>query len=375
MSSRTWQQATVLGMGLWFGPLALAAQIVVGQVAPLSGLDANQGRAYSAGMQVYFNLINKTSSAGGHTFMLVSKDSSGHSDEVVAITEKLLAEQRPLVLAGYVGGGAMTKMAGSKLLEREKIPLVGLRSTEIEPDAPYIYHVRASLKDEIGKIVTHLSTVGITRLGLFHEEGAGAAALIAATEEVAQKTGGKVLVKAAYPAGTARVENAAKALTGAGLQAIILVSSGAAAAALIESYRTHAGSAQFFTCSEVDVEQLAKRLGDEQMQGVSIAQVVPSPYRISNSISKEFIDAVSKVPDLGVPVSYAMMEGYIAGKVIVEAARRMGPKPSREGLAAALDNLGTYDLGGYSVSFRPGQRAGSRFVNLSIISGAGHIRH
>lgn len=30
-----------------------AGQIVVGQVAPLSGLEAGQGRAYRAGMQLY----------------------------------------------------------------------------------------------------------------------------------------------------------------------------------------------------------------------------------------------------------------------------------------------------------------------------------
>jgi len=374
MTTGIWKRATTLGAGLWFGQLALAASIVVGQVAPLSGLDANQGRSYSTGMQLYFNQVNKAGGAGGHTFTLARKDSGGRGEEVVAATQQLLSEQRPLLLAGYFGSRAMSELASSKLLEKEKIPLVGFRSAEVQQDVPYIYHVRAGLKDEIGKIVTHLSTVGINRLGLFYEEGPGAAALIAAADEAAQKAGAKVLVKASYAAGTARVESAVKAVTAAGPQAVILVASGAASAALIENYRSSGGAAQFFACSEVDAEQLAKRLADEHMQGVSIAQVVPSPYKISNRLSKEFNDAVAKTQDLEVPVSYAMMEGYIAAKVIVEAARRMGPKPSREGLAAALDNLGSYDLGGYFVSFQPGQRAGSKYVDLSIISGGGRVR-
>lgn len=374
MTRGWWKRATALGAGLWVGQMALAASVVVGQVAPLSGLDANQGRAYATGMQLYFQQVNKAGGVGGHTFTLVRKDSGGRGDEVVAQTQQLLAEQHPLLLAGYFGSRALSELAGSKLLEKEKIPLVGFRSAELHQEVPYIYHVRAGLKEEIGKIVTHLSTVGINRLGLFYEEGAGAAALVAATEAAVQKAQAQLVVKASYAAGTARVDAAVKAVTAAAPQAVILVSSGAAAAALIENYRSSGGAAQFFASSEVDAEQLAKRLADEHMQGVSIAQVVPSPYKISNRLSKEFNDAVAKAQDLEVPVSYAMMEGFIAAKVIVEAARRAGPKPTRENLSAALDNLGSYDLGGYFVSFQPGQRTGSKYVDLSIISGGGRVR-
>ena len=58
----------------------------------------------------------------------------------------------------------------------------------------------------------------------------------------------------------------------------------------------------------------------------------------------------------------------------VEAVRRQGPKPTREGIAAALDTMDSYDLGGYVVGFRPGMRTGSRFVELSIVSASGRIR-
>ena len=69
-----------------------------------------------------------------------------------------------------------------------------------------------------------------------------------------------------------------------------------------------------------------------------------------------------------------MMEGFIAAKVIVEAVRRQGARPTREGMAATLDAMDSYDLGGYVVGFKPGMRNGSKFVELSIISGAGKIR-
>ena len=126
--------------------------------------------------------------------------------------------------------------------------------------------------------------------------------------------------------------------------------------------------------SGADIEQMSKRLSEEQMSGVAIAQVTPSPYKIANRLAKEFNDLVTKTPNLEVPVSYSMMEGYIAAKVIVEAVRRQGARPTREGMVAALESIDNYDLGGYVVGFKPNVRSGSRFVELSIISGSGKIR-
>jgi ABC-type branched-subunit amino acid transport system substrate-binding protein len=69
-----------------------------------------------------------------------------------------------------------------------------------------------------------------------------------------------------------------------------------------------------------------------------------------------------------------MMEGYIAGKVIVEAVRRQKGKPTREGMVAALDAMDNLNLGGYVIGFKPNSRSGSHFVELSIVTGAGKIR-
>jgi len=95
---------------------------------------------------------------------------------------------------------------------------------------------------------------------------------------------------------------------------------------------------------------------------------------VSSKLSKEFREVQAKSGEPDVPVSYAMMEGFITAKVIVEAVRRAGTKLNREGLAAALESIDNVDLGGYTVGYRPGQRMGSRFVELSIVSAAGKIR-
>jgi hypothetical protein len=53
---------------------------------------------------------------------------------------------------------------------------------------------------------------------------------------------------------------------------------------------------------------------------------------------------------------------------MVEGLRRAGRNPTREGLVEALEKMSDVDLGGFFVSYSPKNRAGSRFVDLTIIS-------
>jgi branched-chain amino acid transport system substrate-binding protein len=360
--------------------LVCAEQVVVGQVAPLSGPDSSQGRAYAAGMQLFFSGVNKLGGVNGHTFALVSKDDGGRPEETVKITKQILTTDRPMVLAGYFGNANISELVSTGILEKEKIALLGYHVAEIRAETPLIYNVRASLRDELSKISEHLATQGSTRVALFYEDGPNSAVLITATEELAKKGNLSIVTKASYEAGTTRVSNAIDNFIKAAPQAIIMVCSGAAAARFIEQYRADGGAAQIFVYSGADMEGLAKRIAEDRsafvstvMRGVAIAQVVPNPYDFSQ-LAKELNAAIPKDRKQEVPVGYVMMEGYIAAKVIVEAVRRQGKRPTREGMAAALDSIDNLNLSGYVVGFRPGMRSGSRSVDLSIISDTGKIR-
>jgi ABC-type branched-subunit amino acid transport system substrate-binding protein len=65
------------------------------------------------------------------------------------------------------------------------------------------------------------------------------------------------------------------------------------------------------------------------------------------------------------------MEGFIAAKVLVEGLRRAGPKLTREGLITALESMRSFDLGGVIVSYGPGVRTGTSFIDITIISKTG----
>lgn len=368
-------------LALACGVAALAAQAqgwVVGQVAPMTGVNATHGRAYAEGMRMAFEQANKAGGIQGQSVRLVTLDDGGHPQETVAKTRELLEKSRPVVLAGYFGNRNLAGLLDSKLLEQQQISLVGYQSTDTRVlAAPQIFSTRAGLSEEMGKVAAHLSTVGITRLALVYEERVDAQDLITSVTQAVQPAGAKLVVSSPVRVGGGVLEKAVETLQSAkdAPQALLVVASSAVTSAFVEAYRIGGGTAQIYVNSEADIEQLAKRLPVEFMSGLSIAQVVPSPYKVNMRLNKEFRDVVAEQGKaLSVPVGYTMMEGYVNGKVVVEALRRSQPV-ARDKLAGALRGIEALDLGGYWVGFKPGSQMGSRYVDLSIVNASGRVTH
>jgi len=105
---------------------------------------------------------------------------------------------------------------------------------------------------------------------------------------------------------------------------------------------------------------------------------------VPGGLSKEETEAVfakdrenfaASVKAAGIPeLNYTNLEACVAAKVLVEAMRRAGKDVSRESLYRSLNNLGSYDAGGYTVVFGPDVRHGSHFVELAVISRNGQFR-
>ncbi len=369
-----WRQL-VASAALLLAGTASAENLTVVMVGPMSGPEAVVGRSYAAGLQLAFDGHNRSSGANGHTLQLLRGNDGGRGADTVSETRRLLAEGRPVALAGYVGDEPVSALLRSGLLEQERLPLVGSKTIQLEVENPWVFGVRASTSIELTKLVQHMKTVGLQRVALFHEEGAQA--VVARTEALCKEAGLQLVARASYPAGSSRGLPAAEQLLGSPAQAILIVSSSAAASAFIEGYRSSGGKAQLFAHSGADIEQLSKRLADEHMQNLAIAQVVPNPYKGTLKLSREFAAAAASAnPPLEVPVGFTMMEGYIAGRLIAEGVRRISGPPSREALRNALERLGTLDLSGLRLTLGPGpiNHTASQWVELSIVNREGKIR-
>ncbi len=75
-----------------------------------------------------------------------------------------------------------------------------------------------------------------------------------------------------------------------------------------------------------------------------------------------------------VQANYSSMEGYVAARVFAEGLRQGGGKPTRESLVAGLEAIGTTTVSGYPISFSGSSHAGSRFVEMSMLTGDGRVK-
>jgi ABC-type branched-subunit amino acid transport system substrate-binding protein len=107
---------------------------------------------------------------------------------------------------------------------------------------------------------------------------------------------------------------------------------------------------------------------------VGISQVMPFPYNMSSPVPvvREFHAAMKQYAPTKT-ISYASIEGFIAGKVLVEAVKRARADPTREKVMQQLADMRDFDTGGFKVSFGGENRVGSRFVEVTVIGSGGRL--
>jgi branched-chain amino acid transport system substrate-binding protein len=122
--------------------------------------------------------------------------------------------------------------------------------------------------------------------------------------------------------------------------------------------------------SFVGGDQYAKAVG-EAGAGVSIAQVVPNPTA-SIPVVRECAKALETAGSKTL-MNTTQLEACLGAKVLTEAIRRAKKPVSAKSVLEALTNLGTYDLGGFTVEFNAADHHGSSFVELARVSKDGRL--
>jgi branched-chain amino acid transport system substrate-binding protein len=352
-----------------------AAEIVVGQVAPLSGVLASTGRQMVLGGEIYFKHVNAKGGVHGHQIKVLVADDAYKVDETVRLTKEMLAKPEVVALFGFAGTANIGKLLTDKVLDEGGAALVApytggepLRS----PFNPWIFHVRAGYADEAEHMVQQLTTLGMQRIAVMYQDDGFGKAGLAGVEAAMAKRQLKLVATAGYERNTDKVDAAVKAIKAADPHAVIMISINKPTAAFVKQYREAGGGAQLLNISVVDPSELVKLAGLKNAHGLGISQVVPYPYMGNLPVIREYQDLLRKyAPDQH--VNYTSFEEFLGAKVLVEALRRAGPKPTRAKVIAALETMGPYDLGGISVNFSPENRVGSRYVEVTVIGATGKL--
>jgi len=354
---------------------AMAADIVISQLAPLTGVLASTGKQMVLGGQIYFSHINDTGGVHGQKIRVLVSDDGYKVEETVRLTREALANPAVVALYGFAGTSNVGKLLTDGVLEQGGAALVApytggepLRS----PFNPWIFHVRAGYADETEHMVQQVTTLGMTRIAvMYQDDGFGKAGLEGVQKALAKRKL-TLSVAAPYERNTDKVDEAVRQVKASDAQAVIMISVNKSTSAFIKRYREAGGGAQLYNISVVDPAEIVRLAGLKNAHGLGVSQVVPYPFMPSLPVVREYQALLRKYAP-GELVNYTSFEQFLGAKVLVEGLRRAGPKPTRAKVVKALESMGNFDLGGTSVGYSAENRVGSRYVEVTVIGSSGKL--
>ncbi|HVE53782.1 MAG TPA: ABC transporter substrate-binding protein, partial [Ramlibacter sp.] len=331
-------------------PVWAGSQILIGQTAGFTGTVAAGVKETTEGAKLWIDSINAKGGVNGQKVELVSMDDK-FDPKIAAANAKVLIEEKN-VLALFLVRGTPHSEAIVPLLDQHGVPLVAPSTGAMslhQPVRKHVFNVRATYQREAEKAVTHLHTLGITRIAVIHADDTFGADGLQGAQNGFQKAGFQPI--AVIKADRMKPDYAAivPQLTSKDAQAVVWVASGNAVADGVKALRAAKSAAQVVTLSNNASGGFITSLGDNA-RGVIVTQVFPYERSYAYGFIKE---AMTLAKEKNVELSPAMLEGYAGAKVLVEGLRRAGPNPSRVKVMKALEGMNSYDLGGITVNYAP----------------------
>ncbi len=351
---------------------AAESDVVVGQIGPFTGIPVPDAPQINEGLRAAFAQANARGGINGRRVALFELDDTYTGDGFVKAFGEAMA-RKPVALLSPVGSVALKRMLDDRLLDRaDVLVLNAIPGAEAlrNPGHPKLFHVRAGDRQQIEKIVAHATTLGITRLGVLHQDIPIGTSGLAVAQEAARRIGTLAVVPFAATLEQPSLATAAARLHGAETQAALVVGAPRFMADGVAELR-RAGVTQFvFALSYVPPSLLLKVAGSGA-RGVALAQTYPNPSGIAQPLQREFRAAMTEAfPKTTVYTSFHL-EGFITARLFVEAARRT-KELNADNLARTLHTMGEVDLGGFRVDFGKGN-AGSRFVDIGVVNADGKL--
>ncbi len=351
------------------GVAAQEPRIVIGQSIALSGGVGEHGQGAAAGAKLYLDGINAAGGVGGRRIAILTRDDGGDAKRAAENVRELIERDNVVAMLGGVEGGPC--VATLKEASDRGVPLVACMAGSPEMREPFnrwSFPVRAAHLDEFDHLLGVVKTYGYARVAFVHADSDTGRKHLANVRRLAGDRGIDVVP---IPMTAGKVPAAlADAIGAARVDAVFNHGSYSVYVAIIKALRAK-GLHPMFMAVNSGAAQMARELGPEG-KGLIFTQVVPFPWGVAVPVVKEYQQALAKYAPATEP-SFSGLEGYIGAKVLVAGLRAAGRDLTRGGIQRAMESLGTVDVGGMLVRYRPGAHAGSSFVDTVIVASDGRF--
>ncbi len=350
---------------------AAAADILIGQTAGFSGPQASSVKEVTDGARLWLDQVNAKGGTHGQPIRLESLDDKFDPKQAGENARVLIEEKN--VVAMFLTRGTPHTEAVMPWLDKHGVPLVGPSTGAMllhKPLRKHIFNVRSTYQSEAEKAVAQMIALGVRRMAVIHvDDSFGADAALGALKGI-DAAGLKPILVEKFDRARPDFSGIALRVVNANADGVVLIGSGAVAADGIKAMREAGSTAQVITLSNNASGGFIKLLG-ANARGVIVSQVFPDERSLNLPMIRE---AQKLAREKGIAeLTPAMVEGYAAAKVLTEALRRAGPKPTRASVLTALDGMRNFDLGGLVISYSPEDHTGLDFVDLSIIGQDGRF--
>jgi ABC-type branched-subunit amino acid transport system substrate-binding protein len=369
----------VTAMGLFHAfpaqadPGVSADKIVFGQAAALEGPAAALGQDMRTGILAAFEEANKAGGVNGRKLELISKDDSYEPNKSIEVTKALLDQDKVFALIGPVG--TPTSSATQPIAAEAGVPFVGpFTGAEFlrNPFKPNVVNVRASYFQETETMVERLTKDrNATRIAMLYQDDAYGRAGLAGVQKALEKRGMKLVAEGTYERNTVAVKQGLLEIRKGNPEAVIMVGAYKPCAEFIKLARQIKMDAQFINISFVGSNALAKELGANGA-GVVVTQVVPFPEDPSIPVVASY-QAALKASNPSAKPGFVTLEGYLVGRMAIEALKKAGGEPTRKAFLDAAFG-GSFDLGGVKLGYGKDDNQGSDEVFLTVIQADGSFK-
>jgi ABC-type branched-subunit amino acid transport system substrate-binding protein len=374
---RHWIVALITGLAAltqpsYAEPGISSSTILLGQSVALSGAQSENASQYHKGLQIYLDQVNAKGGVHGRKVELITLDDGYDPKRTEQNTQQLIGEKATFALVGFSGTGSA--LAALPIAEKAQVPFIAPLSGADplhKTKNPVLFNLRAGYGEEIAKIIEQQTTVGIKSIAIaYQNDGFGKSVLQNFEAVMARYNLKPAAVVAIDPANIeASAKAAAATLAKAAPAALIMGTSGQVSPAVIRETIRSGSRPQFFGLSVISMSVLRKELGNDAI-GIIVAQVVPSPWSQKFQIVRQYREALALRKE---EPHYNSLEGYMLGRVVVEALKRSGPNPTRAAFLNSFTELRDFDLGSFTVDYSNGRRTGSSYVDLSILASNGQF--
>jgi ABC-type branched-subunit amino acid transport system substrate-binding protein len=369
------------------------SEVRVGMSGAFSGPSKELGSNMKLGMETAFLAANDEGGVHGRAVKLVALDDGYDAARTHETMRELLEERAVFAFVGNVGTPT-AEVALPYAVEHKTLfygAFTGAALLRQDPPDRYVINYRASYEEETAKTIRYLVEnrhIAPTAIAVFAQQDAFGNAGFHGAVKALRKYGinETSILRVGYKRNTLDVEpavleiarnnalvaaDAARAVDTASLargrhtvRAVVMVASYRPAAKFIQKIREKKVDALFTNVSFVGSEALAdelRELGPAFCKGAIVTQVVPHPDSGATAVLK-YRELLAKYFPHESP-GFVSLEGYVAGRIFLEALNRAGKDVDTESLITAFESIHDLDLGiGTKISFGLSEHQGSHKV-------------